>query len=455
MSPMIPTSPMGGSVLIQGGTLVTMDAARRIVPGDLLVVDGRITGVGEGLAPPPGTRTLLAHGKVVLPGFVQGHVHLGQALFRGLAEGLHLMDWLRRRIWPLEAAHTDASAYWSGALGAAECLLSGTTTIHEIGLVREMDAIYRAIADSGLRAVAGKCLMDQGLGVPGALLEPAADALAEARALHQSWHGAQGGRITSALCPRFILSCSESLWAGTVALARSEGLPIHTHLLEHPGEGREIREALGIGELEYFDRLGVLDCDLRIAHGVQLRPSHLEVLAGRPLGVCHCPSANLKLGSGIADLAFLRSASNLKVGIGCDGAPCNNDMDMLEEVRLCALLQQWVQGPGRFGAEQAIAMATCEGAKALGLDAMIGSLEVGKAGDVCVWDLRRPGSFGAQRVSIYDRLVFGASKEALDWVVVDGRVVVERGQVATLDAQALARRPGEEIEALLARAALD
>lgn len=290
---------------VVGGTLVTMDPERTIVQGDLLIEDGRIARLGAAEPVPSGMRTIDAHGKFVFPGFVQGHVHLGQALFRGLAEDRPLMAWLRDRIWPLEAAHDDASAYWSAILGIADCFLGGTTTIQDIGIVREMDAVFRAIADTGLRAVAGKCLMDRGVGVPAGLLESPGDALAEAEALHRRWHGARDGRITGLLCPRFILSVSETLWGGVVECARRLGVPVHTHLLEHPEEGAEIRGALGMGEFDYLDRLGVLDLDFRIAHAVHLGPEHVDVLAGRPLRICHCPAANLKLGSGIADLSLI------------------------------------------------------------------------------------------------------------------------------------------------------
>jgi cytosine/adenosine deaminase-related metal-dependent hydrolase len=390
----------------------------------------------------------------VLPGFIQGHVHLGQALFRGLAEGRELMDWLRERIWPLEAAHDHDSAYWSGMLGAAECLATGTTTIHDIGLVRHADAIFESIHDSGLRAVAGKCLMDVGVGVPGGLAEDTDDALAEARTLYDRWEGAADGRITTAICPRFILSCSERLWEGAVELCTQLSLPMHTHLLEHPREEQEVAEALGETQMEFLDRLGVFDTDLRVAHGVWLEAHHLDVLDGRHLTICHCPSANLKLGSGIADLAFLRGEETFDVGIGTDGAPCNNDMDVLAEMQLAALLQQYKQGPGRVVARDVLELATSAGARALGLQEQIGSLEVGKRGDIVVLDLSHPATFGGATVSVYDRIVYAAARDAVRLVAVDGVPRYQDGAWPHLDAEALRRRPGECLAALVDRAGL-
>jgi cytosine/adenosine deaminase-related metal-dependent hydrolase len=198
----------------------------------------------------------------------------------------------------------------------------------------------------------------------------------------------------------------------------------------------------------------VLDADLRVAHGVWLREPQMEVLRGRPLSVVHCPSANLKLGSGIADLVFLRGQSNLAVGLGCDGAPCNNDLDVLEELRLAALLQGVKGGPGAFGARETLELATIEGARALGLADRLGSLEPGKLGDLVVLDLRRPATVGAASVSVYDRIVYGAARDAVAWVVVDGEVLVQNGRLPFLDEEEIRRRAVEEIEALLVRAAL-
>lgn len=443
------------STLVRGGTVVTMDPQRRVIPADLWLVDGRIAAIGELPPEASAAQTVIdATGHHVLPGFVQAHVHLGQALFRGLAEGRELLDWLRERIWPLEAAHDEGSAYWSGMLGAADALLSGTTTIQEIGLVTHMDAIFQAISDSGLRAIAGKCLMDVGLGVPAGLLEDPAQALKDSEALHGRWHGAARGRIRNSLCPRFILSCSESLWRGVAELAGQLQVPVHTHLLEHPREEDEVVEVLGVGQMEFLDRCGILDTDLRIAHGVQFEARHREILAGRSLRIAHCPSANLKLGSGIADLVFLRETPGVVVGIGTDGAPCNNDMDILEEVRLAALLQQYKQGPGRFTAEQALELATIEGARALGMQDEIGSIEVGKAADLVLLDLERPASFGPHGVEVYDRIVYGAGREAVRKVIVDGALVVEQGNLPHMDLKQLQSEAARALGDLLTRARL-
>ncbi len=441
-------------LLVRGGTLVTMDSERRVIPGDVLITDGRIVGVGDVAEIPRATRLIDASGMHVLPGLIQGHVHLGQTLFRGLAEERTLLPWLRERIWPLEAAHTPDSAYVSSLVGAMDCLLSGTTTVHEIGLPREMEGVFRAIEDSGIRAVAGQCLMDTGDGVPERLLGDGRSVLDEAVTLAGEWAGKGRGRITTALCPRFILSCSRELWEGVVDRARSAGEPVHTHLLETREEEQEVRDLLGVGQIEFLDRMGVLDLDLRIAHGVLLDGPRLEVLGDRPLGVIHCPSANAKLGSGIADLPDFRDHSNLSLGIGCDGAACNNDLDVLEELRMAALLQDLKQGPGRFSALAAFEMATIGGAGAIGLEAELGSLEPGKMGDLVVVDLGGPGTRTAGSASVYSRIVYGASRDAVRWVVVDGETLVESGRFEHLDEEALLARFEAEANTLTGRAGI-
>jgi cytosine/adenosine deaminase-related metal-dependent hydrolase len=428
-----------------------MDGERRVIEGDVLVTDGRVVHVGTGFEIPPATRLLDARGKVVLPGFVQGHVHLGQSLFKGMAEGRALLPWLRERIWPLEAAHTDESAYRAAMLGALDCLLSGTTTVCDIGLVRGMEGVFRGIRDSGLRAVAGKCLMDAGDGVPSALREETAAALEEARGFMERWEGEARGRIRTAVCPRFVLSCSRDLWEGAVALSRERNALLHTHLLESEDEEASVREALGMGQLEVLDGVGALDAAPCVAHGVLLDERRLERVGDRRLGVVHCPSANAKLGSGIADLPLLRSRKSVSLGLGCDGAACNNDLDVLEEMRLAALLQGVRHGPGAFSALHALEAATIGGARAVGLGDEAGSLEPGKAGDLVVLDLERPSTFGTEAVSLYDRIVYAAGRDAVRWVVVDGEVLVDGGGFPHVDAGEVWAHADEAARALVSR----
>jgi cytosine/adenosine deaminase-related metal-dependent hydrolase len=445
----------GSKLLLRGGTLVTMDEAATVLPAtDVLVAGRKIAGIGRSLAAPAGTPTLDVTDALVLPGLIQGHLHLGQTFFRGFAEGRRLLPWLVERIWPLEAAHDDESAYWCALLGAAECLLSGTTTIQEIGLGPGARGLLQAIAESGLRAQAGMCLMDSGDGLPFALrLDPEA-ALDLTVQLGEEFEAEPGGRLSYLLNPRFILSCSDRLWQGIQQLSVERGWPVHTHALEQQEESAAVRELKGgRDEIEYFDDVGLLDADLRIAHGVWLEGPHLRRLQGERFSVVHCPSCNLKLGSGIANVVGIRAAG-IPVGIGADGAPCNNDLDPFEELRLAALLQHLRHGPDAFSGRDALRLATSEGARALGMAARTGSLEEGKSADLVVLGTERPEFCADPAVDLHDLVAFGGSKAAVRHVLVDGEVLVQDGRLTRLDLREIRRQAMRCLEELLRRAAI-
>lgn len=440
-------------LLIRGGTVLTLDDRASVLPDtDLLLAEGRIQAMGSPVEPPAGCQILDVDGCLVLPGLIQGHIHLGQTFFRGLAEGRTLLPWLRERIWPLEAAHDDESAYWCALLGAAECLLSGTTTVQDIGLGPGAPGLLSALRESGLRGLAGVCLMDSGEGMPATLAGDTDTVLAETVALGEQVDGWTEDRIAYLLNPRFILSCSDELWRGIRQLASERGWPIHTHALEQKDESRAVmRLKGGLDEIAYFDDAGILDSDLRIAHGVQLEAHHLQRVSTETFSVVHCPSANLKLGSGIADIVGIRAAG-IPVGIGADGAACNNDLDALEEVRLAALLQQVGHGPASFTGLEALRLATSEGAEAIGLGEDAGSVELGKAADLVVLRTDRPEWLAASTVDLHDLVAFGASRASVRHVIVGGEILVENGRLTRLNLEEIRQGASRSLEDLLQRA---
>lgn len=447
---MTPQTPL----LLRGGTVLTLDPRATVLPGaDVLVAEGRIRHVGSFPDAPPGTRSLDVSGCLVLPGLIQGHLHLGQTFFRGLAEERRLLAWLRERIWPLEAAHDDESAYWCGLLGAAECLLGGTTTIQDIGIGPGANGLLRAIADSGLRAFAGPCLMDSGATLPDALKGDTDRVLSGAEALGPRFDGSGDGRLRFVLNPRFILTCSDPLWEGIRDLSLRHGWPIHTHALEQQDETLAVRELKGRDEIEYFADQGLLAADLRMAHGVWLTAGHLEKARRARWSVVHCPSSNLKLGSGIADLIAIRR-TGVPVGIGCDGAACSNHLDNLEELQLAALLQKVKHGPAAFSGLDALRLATSEGARALGLHDQAGSVEPGKAADLAVLSLDRPELWAAPQADPHDVVAFGAGRAAVRHVLVAGRLLVEDGRLAHLDLHEIIRQSNLHLAALIRRSGL-
>src|SRR5437762_10444936 len=364
------------SLVLSGARVVTMDAKRRVVDGDVVVEDGKIESVGVGRGRAGTGRVIDCTGLVIIPGLIQAHIHLCQPLFRGLADDLPLEDWLARRIWPLEAAHTEESVYWSAMLGAAELLLGGTTAILDMETVRHTAAAFAALEAIGLRATAGKCLMDSPTS-PASLRESTDAALTESADLCAKWHGAAGGRLRYCFAPRFAPSCTGPLLRAVSDLAEKSGAMMHTHAAETPLELDTVRRETGHDEIAYLDSVGISGPRAALAHCVWMDKDDIAVLARQRTNIVHCPSSNLKLGSGIAPIPEMLAAG-CRVGIGADGAPCNNRLDAFAEMRLAALIQKPRLGPDALPAGQALELATLGGARALGLEAAIGSIEVGK-----------------------------------------------------------------------------
>ncbi|MEC7522728.1 MAG: 5'-deoxyadenosine deaminase [Myxococcota bacterium] len=439
------------TVIIRGASVVTMDAERRVLKGDVRVEGDRITAVGD--VPSGGVAHVIdGTGCAVVPGFVQAHVHLCQALFRGMADELPLLRWLRERIWPLEGAHDARSMRASARLGLAEMLKGGTTTIFDLGSVHHQDAIFRAMKESGIRGFAGKSMMDAGLGVPKSMQESRTSSLKESLRLAEKWDGAAGGRLGYCFCPRFILSCSERLLRDVAREAEKRGLRVHSHVAEHPGEKAEVRAALGMDDVDALAEWGFAGPHVVLAHGVQLTRAQMKKVAKAGTRIVHCPSANMKLASGIADVVAMRDAG-IVVGLGADGAPCNNRMDAWTELRQAALLAKVKRlDAAALSAVDALAMATIDGARALGIDDQTGSIEVGKKADLMVVDLE--GLHAQPGGDPITRLVYSCTASDVREVLVDGAWVVRRGEVQTLDEARVRKDAIREGKKVLARAGL-
>lgn len=435
------------TLLVKNGLLVTGNPEDEISPGDILVEDGRIREVGR-ISTFLANRTLDASGMWVLPGFVQTHVHLCQTLFRGLADDLELLDWLRRRIWPLEAAHSEASLYWSACLGIIELLKSGTTTVLTMETVRHTEQVFRAIEETGIRAIAGKCIMDTG-DVPAPLHEESRHAMQESLALLQEWNGRAGGRIQYAFAPRFALSCSRAVLEEIREAARAYRTLVHTHASENRREVELVRSQTGFGNVEYFQNLGLAAPNLFLAHCIWLDDREIAVLKETQARVTHCPSSNLKLASGVADITRYRKEGIL-VSLGADGAPCNNTLDMFQEMKLAALLQKALHGPAALPAREVFRLATIDGARALHMEKEIGSLEPGKCADLVVFD---PGTVSSRPAhDVYSTLVYSGRAAAVRHVIVNGEILIEDGAPVRQDEREILTKSEEALRQLLPRA---
>ncbi|HZN09066.1 MAG TPA: 5'-deoxyadenosine deaminase [Pyrinomonadaceae bacterium] len=435
------------SILIKNGTLVTMDASNSIVSGELLLVDGKIAGVGA--SGRSADLTIDATDCAVIPGFIQTHIHLCQTIFRGAADDLALIDWLKKRVWPMEAAHSARSIAASARLGIAELIKGGTTCALTMETVNHTREVFKVVEESGFRATVGKCMMDKGDEVPPALREQTAESIQESIRLLDEWHGKADGRIRYCFAPRFAVSCTRELLEKVAVLALARGVMIHTHASENRTECSMVESETGMRNIEYLDSLGLTGSHVALAHCVHLSDKEIDTLETTRTNVVHCPSSNMKLGSGIAPVAGLLDRG-VSVSLGADGAACNNRLDMFTEMRTAALLQKAVHGPEVLTAGRVLRMATIDGARAMGLDHEIGSLEVGKRADVAVVRLGRlhttPGA------DVVSTLVYGAEANDVDTVVIDGRLVMQDRKLLTLDEGTVVAEAAGEAKELLNRA---
>ena len=439
------------SILIKNGTLLTMAEGNVIVSGDLLIRDGRIASVGE--TGQTADVVIDAAGCAVLPGFVQTHIHLCQTIFRGAADDLPLLDWLKKRVWPMEAAHDAASIKASARLGVAELIKGGTTCALTMETVNHTEEVFRVIEESGFRATVGKCMMDKGDDVPAALHENIDASIEESLALFAAWHGKADGRIRYCFAPRFALSCTGELLSRVGKLAQEHDVIVHTHASENRNECGLVENETGLRNVSYLDSLGLSGRHVVLAHCVHLDAAEFQTLVNTRTNVAHCPSSNLKLGSGIAEITNMLD-QGISVSLGADGAACNNRLDMFTEMRTMALLQKAMHGPEVIPARLALRIATIEGAKALGMEKEIGTLEIGKHADVTVVRLdglhSTPGSSDPTSA-----LVYSAQSTDVQSVVIDGEVVMRDRELLTLDEPSVVQDAHRQRSELMKRANID
>ncbi|MDU1844630.1 MAG: 5'-deoxyadenosine deaminase [Niallia nealsonii] len=439
-----------GNLLIKNAQIVTMNQAEEIVMGDIYMEDNIIKEIGVDIHKQQVDKIINATNRTVIPGFVQTHIHLCQTLFRGKGDDLELMDWLRQRIWPLEAAHDEESIYYSAMLGIGELLESGTTTIVDMETVHHTDYAFRAIAESGIRAVSGKVMMDKGTEVPLALQEKTVDSIQRSVDLLEKWNGYDDGRIRYAFSPRFVVSCTEELLKEVKSLSDKYGVKVHTHASENKGEIQIVQEETGMRNVVYLDHLGLANDRLILAHCIWLDEEEKRIIREKGVHVSHCPGSNLKLASGIADTHHLL-CNHASVSLGADGAPCNNNLDMFNEMRLAALIQKPIHGPTAMDAKTVFRMATIGGAKAVGLEKEIGSLEIGKRADLAILNLQNFHTFPSYDVDPISRIVYSATRADVETTIVDGQIVMENKIMKTVDKPIVLKEADKSIKRLLSK----
>ena len=421
-------------LLISGGTVVTMDAAFTVYdPGFVAVREDRIVALGPlaDVSRYSAVRSLEVADTIVLPGLINGHQHAPMTLFRGLGSDLKLMDWLTRYIFPAESKNVDRNfVFWGALLAATEMLESGTTTFADMYYFEE--EVARAISTAGMRGILGQTI----IGFPAPDYTTPEEALKGAEQFIVDWK--DDPLVTPAVAPHSPYTCSREVLDACRELAEKHDVPLIIHLAETRDEVRQVEESTGFRPVTYLNEIGFLVDRLIAAHVIWAREEEIRMLQEHGVGVIHNPESNMKLASGTAPVPLLLEAG-VDVGLGTDGAASNNNLDLLQEADTMAKLHKHSTGdPTVIPARVALVTATIGSARALDLEADLGSLEVGKKADLVVLGLGE-----ASAVPVYDPyalVVYSLHGSAVETVIVNGRVVVEDGRILTVDREELWRQ---------------
>ena len=452
-------------MLFTNATIITMNPTRAIITGGAIAIkDNRIAAVGKTdslLRQYSGDQVIDVKGKLIIPGLIDTHVHLAQALIRGCADDMALIQWLCERVWVLQGNFTHDDGYVSARLCIAEMLKSGTTTFLESMLAHRygFDGIARAVDESGIRACLAGIVMDIGTYAtqsssmhPG-MVESRETSLFGVLDMHSKWHGAANDRVHVWFGPRTPGGVSSELYREMSDYAHQRDMGITMHLAEVEADKIFLNEKYGISPVYYAESVGLLGPKTVLVHMVWLTWADIDKLAETRTSVSHNPSSNSKLASGICKVPQML-ASGVNVALGCDGGPSNNDYDLVREMKLAAIIHKAVTNdPLIVPAETVLEMATINGARALGLEQEIGSLEVGKKADLVVIDLNRLHTTPSPNP--ISSLVYAATGAEVDTVVVDGRIVVEHGQLLTMDENEVMEQAHQHADALYRRAGIE
>jgi 5-methylthioadenosine/S-adenosylhomocysteine deaminase len=416
------------SLVITNGLVVTMNPGREIVENGAVAIDGTdIVAVGRAADVAAGFRgrdTLDARGQIVLPGLINTHTHAPMVLYRGLADDLALSEWLEKYIFPAEAKTVSPEFVRAGTrLAALEMIQSGTTTYADMYYFEE--EIAKETKAAGLRGVLGQTVIQ--FPVPDA--KTPADGLARAEAFINAYKG--DPLITPAVAPHAIYTLDAATLRAARDLSRRHNVPTLIHLAETVDEVKNAEAQFKLSPVRYLESLGFLGAGVLAAHGVWITEPDIALLKTRGVGISHNPESNMKLASGAAPVpAYL--AADAAIGLGTDGAASNNDLDMFEAMRVASLLHKLHTGdPRAVSARAALEMATIRGARALGMESRIGSLEPGKRADVILVDMS-----GARQTPMYDpvsHLVYVVRGGDVRTTIVNGRVLMKDRRMSTLN----------------------
>ncbi|NPD89349.1 MAG: amidohydrolase family protein [Asgard group archaeon] len=422
--------------IIEADYLVTCNSKNQIIKeAAIYVVAGRIHSLGTKTQihkDYSSSKVIDGTNKILLPGLINTHSHSVQTLLRGKADDLSLLDWLSKVILPGELNFSKQDVYLSSLLGFAEMIRTGTTTTNDMLTTHDSEKGIEAAIDSGIRTRTGKMLMDINQDFPDAEVEPADEVIEKAIKHIETYHGSKNNRIKSSLNARFLLSCSPKLMNLIVTTQQQySDLMIHTHASESKAECKKVEKIFGESYIRALRDIGALGSETIIAHGIWLDEEEYRIIKETDTRISHNPSSNCKLASGICDVQKYLEMGVI-VGLATDGAPCNNNLDMFNEIRLATFLQKVKHLNEKvLPAQQILRMATIDGARAINWDHEIGSIEEGKKADLIQVDIS-----DINAIPLYDpvsHLVYSASGKDVCTVIVDGKILYQENVLTTID----------------------
>lgn len=450
--------------LLGNGTVITVDQKRRIIKDGAVVTRGdRIIDLGKTSAMRaqyPEKEFIDVKDHIVMPGLIDGHVHLAQAMIRGCADDLSLLTWLSQRVWPLQGLYTEEDGKTSAELCILEMLKSGTTSFAETLLATHygFEGIIEAVLQSGIRGTLAKSVMDLSTYatkdniMDAGMVEDREQCLREALEMHKKWEGAGNGRVFIWLGPRPVGSSSKELLEEVSALARERDMGIHIHFCEVREDVHYIRDKFNVSPGEFAAQIGLLGPKTLLVHGVWLDELDIDHIKQGGATVVHNPTCNMKVASGFSPVPLLLE-KGVNVSLGCDGGPSNNTYDMFWEMKMAACIHKGkTLDPEVVPGEKVIEMATINGARSLGLEEEIGSLEVGKRADIITIDCSKPHL--VPDLNPVSTIVYAASGQDVNHVLVDGKMIVKEGQIDTMDEEKILYQAKQQAHKLLQRADL-
>lgn len=407
------------NILVKGASVLQPDYTTKVA--DIAITDDKIVAVGEVPAGFVADNTINGKDKFAVPGFVNTHTHASMTLLRSYADDLALMDWLNNHIWPVEAKMVEKDIRVGGELAVLEMIKSGTTAFLDM-YGPYLESVIDVTAKAGIRGVFSRG--------PIGFIPGQDKVLDENVTMYKNYNGTADGRITVAMGVHAPYTCPPEFCEKAAGLAKDNGMHMHIHMSETQDEINQMQEKYGKRPFKYIEETGLFDVPAIAAHCVWLNDEDFAIMKKHNIAVAHNPASNMKLASGIAPVPRMLK-EGITVGLGTDGTSSNNNLDMLEEIRLAAILHKVNElDPRSVPAAEALKMGTETGAKAIWLDDT-GVIAPGKKADIVLYDLNRPE--WCPRHNLVSLLVYSASSASADTMICNGKVIMEKGKVLTMD----------------------